>query len=84
MLSTFFFCSMPTFCKQDTFTTIAPNQFMQYSDTLVSAAGTFEAGFFNFGDSQRQYFGDSQVWIFVIHIGFLLLAGFSNFNLTFM
>ena len=52
-----FFCSMPTFSTQNTFTTIAPNQFMQYSDTLVSAAGMYEAGFFNFGDSQRQYFG---------------------------
>ncbi|GAU20886.1 hypothetical protein TSUD_120780 [Trifolium subterraneum] len=48
---------MPTFSKQNTYTTIAPNQFIQYSDTLVSAAGTFEAGFFNFGDPQRQYFG---------------------------
>ncbi|XP_058769167.1 G-type lectin S-receptor-like serine/threonine-protein kinase At4g27290 [Vicia villosa] len=58
MVCTVFFCSiMPTFSKQNTFTTIAPNQFIQYNDSLVSAAGTFEAGFFNFGDSQRQYFG---------------------------
>ncbi|CAK8564592.1 unnamed protein product [Lathyrus sativus] len=57
MLCTFFLCSTPTFSKLNTFTTIAPNQFIQYSDTLVSAAGTFEAGFFNFGDPQRQYFG---------------------------
>ncbi|KAI5410760.1 G-type lectin S-receptor-like serine/threonine-protein kinase At4g27290 isoform X1 [Lathyrus oleraceus] len=57
MVFTFFFCSMPTFSKQNTFTTIAPNQFIQYSDTLVSAGETFEAGFFNFGDPQRQYFG---------------------------
>ncbi|GAU20884.1 hypothetical protein TSUD_120760 [Trifolium subterraneum] len=48
---------MPTFTKQNTLTIIAPNQFIQYGDTLVSAAGTFEAGFFNFGDPQRQYFG---------------------------
>ncbi|XP_058721814.1 G-type lectin S-receptor-like serine/threonine-protein kinase At4g27290 [Vicia villosa] len=57
MVCTFFFCSMPTFSKQNTFKTIALNQFIQYSDTLVSAAGVFEAGFFNFGDPQRQYFG---------------------------
>ncbi|CAJ2638945.1 unnamed protein product [Trifolium pratense] len=48
---------MPTFSKQNTLTIITPNQFIQYGDTLVSAAGTFEAGFFNFGDPQRQYFG---------------------------
>ncbi|KAI5410756.1 hypothetical protein KIW84_056051 [Lathyrus oleraceus] len=48
---------MPTFSKQNTFTIIAPNQFIQYHETIVSAAGTFEAGFFNFGDPQRQYFG---------------------------
>ncbi|KAK2386120.1 G-type lectin S-receptor serine/threonine-protein kinase [Trifolium repens] len=48
---------MPTFSKHNTHTTIAPNQFIQYSDTLVSAAGIFETGFFNFGDPQRQYFG---------------------------
>ncbi|RHN65869.1 putative protein kinase RLK-Pelle-DLSV family [Medicago truncatula] len=57
MVFSFFFCSMPTFSRQNYFTTIAPNQFMQYGDTLVSAAGMYEAGFFNFGDSQRQYFG---------------------------
>ncbi|KAL5078196.1 hypothetical protein RYX36_017180 [Vicia faba] len=57
MICTFFFFSMPIFSKQSAFTTIAPNQFIQYSDTLVSAARTFEAGFFNFGDPQRQYFG---------------------------
>ncbi|GAU20887.1 hypothetical protein TSUD_120790 [Trifolium subterraneum] len=37
--------------------TLTPNQFIQYNDTLVSEAGTFEAGFFNFKDSQHQYFG---------------------------
>ncbi|CAJ2638937.1 unnamed protein product [Trifolium pratense] len=45
---------MPTYSIQHTLT---PNQFIQYNDTLVSTAGTFEAGFFNFGDPQRQYFG---------------------------
>ncbi|AES68952.1 putative protein kinase RLK-Pelle-DLSV family [Medicago truncatula] len=57
MVFFFFFSSMLTFSTQKTFTTIAPNQFMQYGDTLVSAAERYEAGFFNFGDSQRQYFG---------------------------
>jgi len=57
MVSTFFFCLMPTFSKQNTFTTIAPNHFMQFGDTLVSGTGRFEAGFFYFGDPQRQYFG---------------------------
>ncbi|GAU41730.1 hypothetical protein TSUD_349910 [Trifolium subterraneum] len=57
MVYTFFFCSMLTFSKQNTLTTIARNQFMQYGDKLVSAAGVFEAGFFDFGDPQRQYFG---------------------------
>ncbi|GAU20890.1 hypothetical protein TSUD_120820 [Trifolium subterraneum] len=45
---------MPIYSIQNTLTS---NQFIQYNDTLVSAAGTFEAGFFNFGDPQRQYFG---------------------------
>ncbi|CAJ2638939.1 unnamed protein product [Trifolium pratense] len=57
MVYTFFFFPMPTFSKQKTLTTIAPNQFIQYTDTLVSADGTFESGFFNFGDPQLQYFG---------------------------
>ena len=56
MVSTFFLCSMPTFSKQNTLTTIVPNQFIQYNETLVSTDGTFEAGFFNFGDPQRQRF----------------------------
>ena len=54
MVCTFLFCFMPTFSKLNTLT---PNLFIQYNETLVSAAGTFEAGFFNFGDPQRQYFG---------------------------
>ncbi|XP_058721813.1 G-type lectin S-receptor-like serine/threonine-protein kinase At4g27290 [Vicia villosa] len=50
-----FFCStIPAFSNQNT---LAPNQFIRHHETLVSAAGTFEAGFFNFGDPQRQYFG---------------------------
>jgi len=57
IVCTFFFCSKPTLSKLNTLTTIAPNQFMQFGDTLVSGAERFEAGFFNFGDSQRQYFG---------------------------
>jgi hypothetical protein len=57
MVFFFFFCSLPNFSIQKTFTTIAPNQSMQYGDTLVSAAERYEAGFFNFGDPQRQYFG---------------------------
>ncbi|AES70324.2 S-locus lectin kinase family protein [Medicago truncatula] len=59
MVFTFFFCfmAMPTYSKHKTLTTIASNQFMQYSDTLVSGDGLFEAGFFNFRDPLRQYFG---------------------------
>ncbi|CAI8596027.1 unnamed protein product, partial [Vicia faba] len=37
--------------------TLVPNQFIRYRETIVSAGGTFEAGFSNFGDPQRQYFG---------------------------
>lgn len=55
---TFLFCLIPnTSSKQNTVTTIAPNQYIQYNETLVSSAGTFEAGFFNFGNPQRHYFG---------------------------
>ncbi|RHN65872.1 putative S-locus glycoprotein [Medicago truncatula] len=54
MVCTFLLCFKPTLSKQNTLT---PNQFMQYHETLVSSAGMYEAGFFNFGDSQRQYFG---------------------------
>ncbi|WVZ00611.1 hypothetical protein V8G54_026680 [Vigna mungo] len=46
-----FFCSLPTS------STITPNQSLQYHETVVSSAGTFEAGFFDFGNSRRQYFG---------------------------
>jgi len=54
IVCTFLLFSRPTFSKQNTLTS---NQFMQYGDTLVSAAGMYEAGFFKFGDPQRQYFG---------------------------
>ncbi|KAG5049259.1 hypothetical protein JHK85_010362 [Glycine max] len=37
--------------------TITPKKSIQGTKSLVSAAGTFEAGFFNFGNSQGQYFG---------------------------
>ncbi|KAK7323365.1 hypothetical protein VNO77_26836 [Canavalia gladiata] len=47
------FCFMPIF----SILTITPNQSIQYDDTLVSLAGTFEAGFFSFGNPQRHYFG---------------------------
>nr|XP_007148984.1 hypothetical protein PHAVU_005G030900g [Phaseolus vulgaris]ESW20978.1 hypothetical protein PHAVU_005G030900g [Phaseolus vulgaris] len=56
MIYTTFFCFMPTSSHQDT-VTITPNHSIQYHDTLVSSAGTFEAGFFDFGNSRRQYFG---------------------------
>ncbi|QCD95729.1 serine/threonine-protein kinase PBS1 [Vigna unguiculata] len=51
IIYTTFFCFMPTS------STITPNQSLQYHETLVSSAGTFEAGFFDFGNSRRQYFG---------------------------
>ncbi|KAK7334717.1 hypothetical protein VNO80_26478 [Phaseolus coccineus] len=56
MIYTTFFCFMSTSSHQDT-VTITPNHSIQYHDTLVSSAGTFEAGFFDFGNSSRQYFG---------------------------
>ncbi|KAK7401871.1 hypothetical protein VNO78_13702 [Psophocarpus tetragonolobus] len=39
------------------FDTIAPGQSVKDNETLVSAEGTFEAGFFNFADPTNQYFG---------------------------
>jgi hypothetical protein len=49
---------IPTLCIQyETFSTITPNHSIQGNQTLVSSAGTFEAGFFNFANSQLQYFG---------------------------
>ncbi|CAJ2638924.1 unnamed protein product [Trifolium pratense] len=50
----FLFFSVSTSSKQNTLTS---DKFIQYNETLVSADGTFEAGFFDFGDPQRQYFG---------------------------
>ncbi|RDY00481.1 G-type lectin S-receptor-like serine/threonine-protein kinase, partial [Mucuna pruriens] len=41
----------------NTLDTIAPGQSIKDNDTLVSPQGTFEAGFFNFGDPSSQYFG---------------------------
>ncbi|PNY06072.1 serine/threonine protein kinase [Trifolium pratense] len=32
-------------------------QSLKHNETLISENGTFEAGFFNFGDSNNQYFG---------------------------
>ncbi|CAL5201501.1 unnamed protein product [Lathyrus oleraceus] len=55
VLMLIFFCSiLPIFSEQNT---LAPNQFIRYPETIVSAGGIFEAGFFNFGDPQLQYFG---------------------------
>lgn len=51
----FFFIS--TLSIYGTVTTITPNHSIQVNETLVSSSGTFEAGFFNFGNSQFQYFG---------------------------
>ncbi|XP_017424493.1 G-type lectin S-receptor-like serine/threonine-protein kinase At4g27290 [Vigna angularis] len=51
IIYTTFFCFMPTS------STITPNQSLQYPETLVSSAGIFEAGFFDFGNSRGQYFG---------------------------
>ncbi|WJX36726.1 hypothetical protein P8452_24573 [Trifolium repens] len=49
---------IPTLCIQyETFSTITPNHSFQGNQTLVSSAGTFEAGFFNFANSQLQHFG---------------------------
>ncbi|WVZ00605.1 hypothetical protein V8G54_026674 [Vigna mungo] len=51
IIYTTFFCFIPTS------STITPNQSLKYHETLVSSAGTFEAGFFDFENSRRQYFG---------------------------
>ncbi|WJX36725.1 hypothetical protein P8452_24572 [Trifolium repens] len=49
---------IPTLCIQyETFSTITPNHSIQVNQTLVSSAGTFEAGFFSLANSQLQYFG---------------------------
>ncbi|CAJ2638919.1 unnamed protein product [Trifolium pratense] len=58
MLHTFFFCIIPTSSIQyETFSAITPDHSIQGNETLVSSSGTFEAGFFNFANSQLQYFG---------------------------
>ncbi|XP_061353812.1 G-type lectin S-receptor-like serine/threonine-protein kinase At4g27290 [Gastrolobium bilobum] len=57
MVHSFFLCFIHTLPIHGTFT-ITPNQSIQGNETtLVSAAGNFEAGFFNLGNSQLQYFG---------------------------
>ncbi|XP_058779918.1 G-type lectin S-receptor-like serine/threonine-protein kinase At4g27290 isoform X1 [Vicia villosa] len=45
---------IPTF---NTLETILPGQSIQGNETLISTNGTFEAGFFNFDNSNNQYFG---------------------------
>ncbi|KAG4994676.1 hypothetical protein AAZX31_11G178800 [Glycine max] len=58
MVRFFFFCFfISTLLIQGTLAIITPNESIQGNRTLVSSAGTFEAGFFNFGNSQGQYFG---------------------------
>ncbi|CAJ2638954.1 unnamed protein product [Trifolium pratense] len=58
ILHTFFFCFIPSLSMQyETFVIITPDHSIQGNQTLVSSAGTFEAGFFNFGNVQLQYFG---------------------------
>ncbi|MED6124975.1 hypothetical protein PIB30_064018 [Stylosanthes scabra] len=41
----------------NTLNSIDQGQSLKENETLVSEDGAFEAGFFNFGDSNRQYFG---------------------------
>ncbi|WVZ00612.1 hypothetical protein V8G54_026681 [Vigna mungo] len=55
ILMLIFFCFIFTSSHQ--YTLITPNQSLKYHETLVSSAGTFEAGFFDFENSRRQYFG---------------------------
>ncbi|CAL5200793.1 unnamed protein product [Lathyrus oleraceus] len=45
---------IPTFNALET---ILPGQSIKGNETLISTDGTFEAGFFNFDDSNNQYFG---------------------------
>ena len=56
MVRCFFFCLISMLSVEGTIT-ITPKKSIQGTKSLVSAAGTFEAGFFNFGNSQGQYFG---------------------------
>ncbi|XP_027342924.1 G-type lectin S-receptor-like serine/threonine-protein kinase At4g27290 [Abrus precatorius] len=54
VLCSLLFHFIPSF---NTLNTIAPGQSVKDNETLVSTNGTFEAGFFNFGDPNSQYFG---------------------------
>ncbi|XP_061337479.1 G-type lectin S-receptor-like serine/threonine-protein kinase At4g27290 [Gastrolobium bilobum] len=54
VLCSLLFSFIPSF---NTLDTIAPGQSVKDNETLVSASGIFEAGFFNFGDQNSQYFG---------------------------
>ncbi|XP_057456456.1 G-type lectin S-receptor-like serine/threonine-protein kinase At4g27290 isoform X1 [Lotus japonicus] len=56
VIYSFLFCFMPLLSSQN-YITVTQNQSIQDDETLVSAEGTFEAGFFGLGNSQRQYFG---------------------------
>ncbi|KAL2337133.1 hypothetical protein Fmac_011579 [Flemingia macrophylla] len=56
MVRSFFFCLISSLSIQGTLT-ITPNDSIQGNKTLVSASGTFEAGFCTFGNSKDQYFG---------------------------
>ncbi|XP_020224649.1 G-type lectin S-receptor-like serine/threonine-protein kinase At4g27290 isoform X1 [Cajanus cajan] len=52
----FFFYLISMLSIQGTLS-LTPNESIQGNKTMVSASGTFEAGFFNVGNSQGQYFG---------------------------
>lgn len=54
VLCSLLFHFIPSF---NTLETISPGQSVKDNETLVSADGTFEAGFFNFGDPNSQYLG---------------------------
>ncbi|XP_052736120.1 G-type lectin S-receptor-like serine/threonine-protein kinase At4g27290 isoform X2 [Vigna angularis] len=57
MVRVFFFCIISTFLLSIQGTlTLTPNESIQGNTTMVSSAGTFEAGFFQFENSQDQYF----------------------------
>ncbi|XP_047172797.1 G-type lectin S-receptor-like serine/threonine-protein kinase At4g27290 [Vigna umbellata] len=57
MLRVLFFCIFSTFLLSIQGTlTLTPNESIQGNTTMVSSAGTFEAGFFQFVNSQDQYF----------------------------
>ncbi|KAK7401328.1 hypothetical protein VNO78_12721 [Psophocarpus tetragonolobus] len=56
MVHFFFFFLIFVLSIQGTLT-ITPNESIQGNRTMISAGGTFEAGFFNLGNLQGQYFG---------------------------